>query len=224
VLGCIYGNRRYPNQLFGEEAYKHILTDIAQPDNFIDAYILSEEIVLAAGSLFHGEVFNGDNGSCAEELFETAYRGLIDSAMPGCIVVNDQNNLPVCLVYIFAGRIVGIFSHRDGWLNTQYETGLRYVAKTRNARVCASMLAARNTQEVNNITFSLSGLADRASEPWAGVLRYELSNSLYVNYNKEEIDKMKVRSALNKFVHGTINPAANLNRSFVVRSAFKVHP
>ncbi len=224
VLGCIYGTRKFSEQLFGEEAYKHILGDISQRDNYIDAYILNEEIVLAAGSLFHGEVFSGQPNAKSEEIFEAAYHGLVNSAMPGCIVVNDANNLPVCIVYIFAARIVGIFSHKDGWLNTKYETGLKYVVRTPDAKVCASTLAASNTQEVNDITFSLSGLADRTASQWSGVLRYELSNSLFINYGKETSDRLKLGKTSNKFISGTVDPSFNLNRGYASRSAFKLNP
>jgi hypothetical protein len=224
VLGCIYGSRKFGDQLFSEEAYQHILGDITERDNFIDAYILNEEIVLAAGSLFHGEVFNVDLAAKAEDIFEAAYHSVVQSAMPGCIVVNDGNNLPVCIVYIFGGRIVGIFSHVDGWLNNKYETGLKYVLKTRGAKVSASTLAASNTQEVHDITFSLSGLADRSAEQWTGVMRYELTNHLFVNYGKEVVDKMRMGKASNKFVTGTVDPSVRMNKGYAGRSVFKTNP
>ena len=56
AIGCIYGNKRLERQLFGQEAYGCILADIAHQNNTIDAYLLSEDLVLAAASLFNGEV------------------------------------------------------------------------------------------------------------------------------------------------------------------------
>lgn len=223
ALACIYGSKRFGQQLFGEQAYEHILVDMSHRDNVLDAYILSEDLVLAAASLFHGEVFNARIGASAEEVFEAAHNCLVHASKPGCIVINDQDNLPVAIVYIFGGKVVGIFSHRDGWVSTNYETAARYISQTRNAKVFASMLSARNTQEVQELTFSLSGLGDRPSNDWSGLSKFELGSPIFVNI-QPKVKKPLLAVEVNKFVPGTVNPSAHMNRSLAVRNAFRVEP
>src|SRR5580693_1581666 len=67
VVGCMYGNKRLERQLFGQEAYSCVLADISHQSNVIDAYLLSEDLVLAAASLFNGEIFNADSVHSPEE-------------------------------------------------------------------------------------------------------------------------------------------------------------
>jgi hypothetical protein len=223
ALACIYGSKRFGQQLFAAQAYDHILADMSHRDNILDAYILSEDLVLAASSLFHGEVFNARDGASAEEVFESAHNCLAHAQKPGCIVINDQDNLPVAIVYLFGGKIVGVFSHRDGWVSTNYETAARYLQQTRNGKVFASMLSARNTQEVQDLTFSLSGLGDRSANQWTGISKFELGSPIFVNIQSKVKNPVQAVE-LNKFVPGTVNPAAHMNRSLAVRNAFRVEP
>jgi len=49
-------------------------------------------------------------------------------------------------------------------VSTPYETVLRYLSRNANAKIFASMLGARNMQEVMALTFSLSGLGNRSPD------------------------------------------------------------
>lgn len=223
VLACIYGSKRFAQQLFAEQAYEHILVDMAHRDNVLDAYILSEDLVLAAASLFHGEIFNSRQGASAEEIFEAAHNCLVHASKPGCIVINDQDNLPIAIVYIFGGKIVGVFSHKDGWVSSNYQTAAKYLGQTRNSKVFASMLSAQNTQQVQDLTFSLSGLGDRTSSDWSGISKFELASPIFVNV-QQKVKRPGMAVEANKFVPGTVNPSAHFNRSMAVRNAFRVEP
>ena len=164
VLGCLYGSKSEDGQFFGEEAHQRAMSDLAKPDNIIDTYLLSEELVLAGGALFHGTPVDHVEGS-AHEVFESAATHLMHSNSPGCIVVNSDNNETLCMVYIFRGHISGVYSFSEGWVNATYETALEYVLQSPNCRVMASALAATNIAEVENMTFSLTGLNDVKSNP-----------------------------------------------------------
>ena len=70
------------------------------------------------------------------------------------------------MVYIFKGQIIGVYSFSEGWVQSTYEKALEYVVNSPNAQVMASALAASNIKEVESLTFSLTGLGDRAkSQP-----------------------------------------------------------
>jgi len=162
VLGCLYGSKFEDQQIFGEEAHQRAMSELAKPDNIIDTYLLSEELVLAGGALFHGHQVEHSGGT-PEQCFESAVTHLMHSNSPGCVVINSANNEALCMVYVFRGHIIGVYSFSEGWVQSTYETALEYVVSSPNTKVMASALAASNIKEVENMTFSLTGLGDRAT-------------------------------------------------------------
>ncbi|HEY9732714.1 MAG TPA: hypothetical protein V6C89_12425 [Drouetiella sp.] len=164
VLGCLYGSKYEAEQVFGEEAHHRAMSELAKPSNIIDTYLLSEELVLAGGALFHGHPVEHAGGT-AEQIFETVVRNLMYSNAPGCVVVNSENNDALCMVYVFKGQIIGVYSFHEGWVQSTYETAVSYVHSQPNTQVMASALAARNIKEVESMTFSLTGLGDRVHQP-----------------------------------------------------------
>jgi hypothetical protein len=178
VLGCLYGSKNIDRQLFGEEALERAVADLAAPGNVLDAYVLSEELVLAAAALFHGHVLNQSSYMNAEQTLEMACQHLLHSDMPGCVVISSDDNLAACMVYMFGGKIVGVYSFKDGWVQPTYETALHYLQRTPNAHVMASKLTACNVQEVMDLTFSVTGLADRRASEWTGIKQDEALRDL----------------------------------------------
>jgi hypothetical protein len=217
VVGCIYGNKRLERQLFGQEAYSCVLADISHQSNAMEAYLLSEDLVLSAASLFNGDVFNADNSHSAEEIFESAHRGLVHSGMPGCIVVKSGEEVPAAIIYIFGGKIIGIFSSKEGWVSTSYEKALQYVHQTHGAKVSASMLAARDIDEVFKLSFSLSGLSDpRIHEEPKQMSEFELSYALVSNYDRNQALRMTASTVKNNpFMPKTKNTALHNSRSIL---------
>jgi hypothetical protein len=163
VLGCLYGSKFEDQQIFGEEAHQRAMSELAKPSNIIDTYLLSEELVLAGGALFHGHQVEHIGGS-PENIFEYVVRHLMHSNAPGCVVINSAENEALCMVYIFKGQIIGVYSFREGWMQSTYEKALEYVLNSPNTQVMASALAARNIKEVEGLTFSLTGLGDRSNQ------------------------------------------------------------
>ena len=157
VLGSIFGCKSMSGQLLGPEAMKRSVDELSDPHAIVDTYILPERLALAAGSLFHGDVYNQPSNRSAEGTFEMTYSHLVKSQMPGCIVVRDGFDAHG-FVYLFGGVVEGVFSFKRGWLDCRYEEGLKMIAGLAQPSVSASCLKARNTDEVNALTFSLTGL------------------------------------------------------------------
>jgi hypothetical protein len=166
VMGCIYGAKNLGRQLMGEEAHMRAMSDMALPDNTLDAHNLDEEIVLAAASLFHGSVLQPPDE--IQEIYEWCIEAAIASDLPACVVVNDSAHVPVCMVYLVKGKIVGVYSFKDGWVSSAYEAGLKYVLETPGVNISASVLDSRSEEELAGLTFSLTGLADRDDQKWSG--------------------------------------------------------
>jgi hypothetical protein len=174
ILECIYGNKKLDQPLFGREAYERSLADIWHRDNIFEAYLLTEEISLAVGSMFHGQVLQDNLNIANEGTFETAYTWVSSSGRPGCVLINDANNLAVAAAYIFNGKIVGLYSEIDGWVSNNYETALRYITKTQQPRICASMLNDNSVEEVLSRTFSPSGIDEDFDKRKEGVSEFQL--------------------------------------------------
>lgn len=164
VIGCLHGSKKIDHQVFGEEAHQQALIDLAQPDNIVDAYLLSEEIVLAAASLFHGNVMRVAPNVPPVHVYLNAVKSLITSNSVGCVVISNAETYAACMVYVFAGRIVGVYSFADGWLPPTIESGLECVEGLAHAKIMASAFTARNEHEALGLTFSLTGLSSSFNE------------------------------------------------------------
>lgn len=191
VIGCLYGNKQLGHQLFGVEALERAISDLSHQDSILDTYVLPEDLVLAAGALFHGNALLFPPDSTAEQTFESSCEMLMRSNMPGCIVVNNYSDMAVCMVYVFCGHIVGVYSFTDGWVETSYEAGLRYLQANRGGKVLASMLPCHNVAEVMQLSVSLTGLADRSLEPHQNNDRGMSLEELMVDCSVPETEQLK---------------------------------
>ncbi len=159
VLGCIYGRKELESQLIGADAFEQFQEDLSVPESIVDTYILPENLALAAGSLFHGEVFHQKADSNCDQTFNFVYTNLVRTQMPGCIVLKRMGSDEVLsFIYMFGGQIAGIFSFADGWLESTYQQALELVEGRITTIVSASKLNACNVEEVRNLTFSLTGI------------------------------------------------------------------
>ncbi len=70
--------------------------------------------------LFHGQMHEQTEKS-AKKSFDTELDKLIESKLPGCIVISDRPSPATCIVYVFGGEIVGIYSRKEGWLKPKIE-------------------------------------------------------------------------------------------------------
>lgn len=167
VVGCLYGCKKLDYQFLQEDAHKAALADLASPGNILDAYELPDELVLAAASLFNGHVIDVDQRGGAEAGFEFALRQIAETKLPGCIVVNTYEDDMVCMAYVFDGKIIGVFSARDGWVRPTYEQAMSCVRASRGqTRVMASYLPVRDPVQASTLGFSLTGLADTTQRSW----------------------------------------------------------
>jgi hypothetical protein len=163
VLGCLFGCKKADIQSLQEDAHKEALADLASPGNILDAYELPEELVLASASLFNGEVLDTNYGNEPISCFEHAFRTLASTQRPGCIVVSTGADEMVCMVYLFEGKIIGVFSAKDGWLSPVIESTQRYLKAGAVLKIAASFLPIADRKQAMNLGFSLTGLADLAN-------------------------------------------------------------
>ncbi len=161
VVGCLYGRKSLGFQVMQQDAQMHALADLAAPGNILDAYQLPEELVLAAASLFHGQVLTFSAGATAEQLLTAAVQQIGSFSLPGCVVVNTDEDEMVCQVYMSGGKIIGVFSSQDGWVEPTLQAALSYLASSGNCKVMASVLAIRTVDDASALGFSLTGLGDR---------------------------------------------------------------
>lgn len=160
VLGCLWGCKKFDFQCLQREAHQQALVDLAQPGNILDAYELPEELVLSAASLFNGDILDVNQNQTPFEMFDQAVRSLGETRLPSCAIVNTLSGEMVCMVYVFAGKIIGVFSARDGWVKPTYEQAASYLNSSQPMKVMAAYLPVNNRDAAESIGFSLTGLGD----------------------------------------------------------------
>lgn len=180
VLGCVYRNRGLDQYLFGEAAYRNAISDLAGPERSLEGYHLQEDLAIATASLFHGHVLEVPEQAAATEIFDLTYGYLVESKLPGCIVLSSADEQTVYMIYLFEGRTIGIYSVRDGWQDSLYEGIKVDLEHGHLVKAQACTLTARDVSEVLKYTFSLSGLADRSQEPWAHREQNRVPNVFYL--------------------------------------------
>jgi len=162
VLGCVFGRKGSDKQLFGQEAFSELCAILTSVDTIIDTYIMPEAVALASGSLFHGSVFNQEMGVDAITAFDLASTHLLQTEMPGCIVVKNSNHQIGGFIYYFGGTIAGVFSFKDGWLKATLEAARELVKFCPDASVSASKLHATSVEEVEALAFAMTDLDEKS--------------------------------------------------------------
>lgn len=165
VVGCLYGSRKFDNHFLQHDAHRRALADLATPGNVLDAYELPEELVLAACSMFNGQVLKIDMQQESTDMMDQALRTIAETRLPGCVVVNTIDDEMVCMVYVFDGKIIGVFSSQDGWVKPSYDAAMKYTRCKRPTKVVASCLPTADREQAETLGFSLTGLSDMVYRP-----------------------------------------------------------
>jgi len=229
ILGCIYGKQGLERHLFNEAAYCLALKDLASADHTVTVYSLDEELVIAAAALFHGKTIEIAEYADPVHIFDFAHDSLVQFNMPGSVSIVGEGDLSVCMVYIFGGKIVGVYSDRTGWTEPTYAAVRIHLRQNPGVRVRACMLPARNTHEVNQLTFNVSGIPDREIKRSPEEITQTMLPILPATYQLRPIDLPKLRpfsSAIqaDRFVPKRGRGATNSNQSSAVNHAFAVDP
>lgn len=196
ILGCMYGQKNLDHYLFGEAAYNRALSDLQNINKTVDVYGLKEEIVIAASALFHGPIRQKPELP-ASQFFEEALTELSASNTPGCIVITDRNDNATYIVYMFAGRIVGIHCSRKGWLQPDVATVRKHLSRNKNLRIQSCFIPCKNVVEVGQFSFSLSGLADRDFVKPASSGHHYVPNIFYLL----RMDEARLRGIASPRIH-----------------------
>lgn len=229
ILGCIYGKQGMQQHLFNEAAYCLALKDLASADHSVTVYGLDEELVIAAAALFHGNTIEISQYADPMHIFDFAHDSLVQFNMPGSISIVGEGDLSVCMVYIFGGRIVGVYSDRAGWTEPTYAAVRQHISENPAVRIRACMLPAHNTHEVNQMTFNITGIATGESKSTDDEITQTLIPILPSSYQLRPIDLPKLRpfsSAIqaDRFVPKRGRGVTLNNQPAVVNHAFAVDP
>jgi hypothetical protein len=179
ILGCMHGHKNMDNYSFGDIAYMRALSDLQNFNKTVDVYNVREDIVLAASALFHGTTQEGENMPAADFL-ENTIVGLMESNMPGCIVMTDRTDITTCVIYMFAGKIAAIHSSQGGWLEPDFNAIEKQIKILKSPRVQSCYMPCNNMVDVNQYSFSLSGLADRDFSRMPETGNYYVPNIFYM--------------------------------------------
>jgi hypothetical protein len=223
ILGCVYGNKHLPYQLFGKTAYDYMHRELSHRESELQSYPLDEELVLAAAAMFNGEIIDPLTQSTPEEAFRFAHEALIHCNRPGTIVILDENASAIYSAFYFRGKTVGAYSHEDGWLKPQYESAEHYLRNSQGASVFGATLTARGIEDVWNQTFSLSGLGDRHVEDWHNQQSQDLKNVMLIGFANRKDKRPNKSVEMNRFIPKYRQSPHPTNRNVQVDNPFKIN-
>lgn len=225
VLACVYGSTRIPEQVFGKRAYQQLMAEITHSGNVFDSYLLSEDMVLASGSMFHGDVFNATKGRSAASALKYVTQQFEACDTPGSIALVDSSDRPICLVYFAKHQVLGIYSFLDEIDMHDMASLVGYLKNNPDTQVLASMLNLSAYNLYNDLTFSLSGLNE--AEPVKQLDRItktqlEAANLVLLNTMKP-VEREVVRT--DRFISSTgRNTAPRLNHLIQIKNPYRIDP
>jgi hypothetical protein len=225
VLACVYGSTKIPQQVFGKGAYEQLMAEITHNGNIFDSYVLSDNMVLAAGSMFHGEVFNATKGRSAASALKYVVQQFEACETPGAIALVDSSDRPVCLVYFANHEVIGIYSFLEEINMHDMASLVEYLKINPGTQVLASMLNLSAYNLPNDLTFSLSGLNE--AEPVKQLDRVtktqlEAANLVLLNTLKP-LEREVVRT--DRFISSTgRNTAPRLNHLIQIKNPYRIDP
>jgi hypothetical protein len=157
ILGCVYGQKDMHSYSFGNTALRQALKDVQYPNKIVDIYRLDEEIVVAAGALFHGQTTENTEIS-ASQFFSQSLATMVQDNAPGCIVITDKKDGATLMVYLCSKRIVGIHSSKKGWLKADVSKVQHYLNNNKDSRVQSCHIPVQDIDEVAQYSFTLAEL------------------------------------------------------------------
>jgi hypothetical protein len=216
LLGAMYGSANLQRQLFHNDAYTRLVSELSDPETTVTAYSLPETLAIATGALFHGQFSENQQRGGVREAFSGCLRLLTESSMPGCIMVNDGNNVAILSAFFFGGKIVALYSGREGWLAPSAQEAFQQVAKYQGAKARSAMLQARSMDEVLALTTSLSRHGEENYDAAAAAQMIDPS----LRVSEQELAQLKgldKDGQTSRFVSGRNSKDALLERELFLR-------
>jgi hypothetical protein len=156
LIGCVYG-KRGEDQLFGKQAFNRIMDDLVSQGNLLDAYKLTDEVVLATAALFHGGLNQVFNGAPASEIYPKCAKMVANNKRTGCIVCKDSGEGAISITYLFEGTIIAVYSFKEGWQTATQTAALNTIDQVGGAELWLAVLPVETTA-AESLTESLTGL------------------------------------------------------------------
>jgi hypothetical protein len=227
VLACVYGSLKVPQQVFGKSAYQELMSEITHAGNIFDSYVLDDRLVLAAGSMFHGELFNATRGRTPIEGLRFVVEQFEACETPGSVALVDELERPVCLLYFSNSQIIGLYSFLEEIKVQDMNTLVDYLKSHPRTKVMASMLNLADYNLLRDLTFSLSGLnheeqAVRAPDKYTKE-QLDAARLILMNTIKPRNQPEAVRG--DRFISmGRPNSAPKLNQTIHINNPFRIDP
>lgn len=175
VIASVYGSKKNPQQLFGSDAYTMILNELGSVHVELSSYILQDEVVLSAASMFHGQVFHPQKSENAVAALSECLDFIDSFAGPASIAVVDKDGNAICLLYVFGNGLLGINSLNTSVSEKDINSLWQYLKKHPDSQIMANSIIADNVS-ILGLTFSLMGQNRKHSVPCKTVFDPEVAN------------------------------------------------
>jgi hypothetical protein len=167
VIGCVYGSLALPQQIFGQEAFAHLVADLSARDVAVSSFYIPENIALAAAAMFHGGKFVATHVNKPVMALEVCIDLIDKSQGPGSVVVLDEKEDPVYLLYVSQGKLVSVNAlaknaPRDRKVKDK-ESLVKYLEAHPTSQLMANSVSFRHYNLSDDLTFGLNPLKNYTS-------------------------------------------------------------
>jgi hypothetical protein len=158
VLGSVYTQEQLGVVLFSAAAYERIVSDLAIPNNLVDVYSLSPQLIKSAAALFHSPAKKVEGNVAVCRRLAMVLDLNISNSQTSTVVVTNPEGQAISVIYVCRGNIEGVYSFKLGWLSPTMANAILSVAGAPNGELIVSTLA----HEVSNK--DLTALSFRPAE------------------------------------------------------------
>lgn len=170
VLSCVYGELQLPFSIVGESAHEKVLAQLSARRTSMTVWSLSERLVVAASSVFHGATFSVTEESPVLSI-ERSLDKFYETNTLGSIVLVSKTEGIACVLYIDSHELMGCSSFVASLKEMSFDKLINYLEENPDCIVFANRPKSEKIEELISFSFNLTQIEEIGSEP------HELSSS-----------------------------------------------
>ena len=157
LIGCTFGAKNAVGEVTQKESFEKITKELLASENIIDCHPLTDAMVLASASMFHGGLKSVSHGVDPLQAFQNCANVMLSKKQIGMIAVKGSDQSYVCTTYFCEGKIIGVYSFAEGWLTNTQTAALNIIETLPDCEILLSVLPA-DSEKAPTLTQSLTGL------------------------------------------------------------------
>lgn len=184
VLGALYKQRLMAEHITGQTALEYIMQDMADPATMLETWNVDEGVALASGSLFHGQCVDYAQEEQPLRQLDELNNYLINSRLPGCIMVQDGFGKKRLGLYYLDGVLQAVYSFEEGFLRKEYRTAVDAVSRIRSPALTLYYLECNSLSNLYPLTLSLTTAIGNNHDEMRWLSKHQSRQSGFENWTE----------------------------------------